>query len=72
MTVIPYLEDLHCGDPPSDEEVNLENEADEDYIFNLQNQEQPAGNVVSLKFYPHRTRAKEKAMEKGETLSIDR
>ena len=48
MTVVPYLEDLHSGDPPSDEDVNLEGEADEDYIFNLKRPEQPAGNVKDI------------------------
>ena len=50
MTVVPYLEDLHSGDPPSDEDVNLEGEADEDYIFNLKRPEQPAGNVKAQIF----------------------
>ena len=46
MTVMPYLEDLHSGDPPSEdeEELDLQDEADEDHIFNLRRQqEQPAG-----------------------------
>ena len=48
MTVVPYLEDLHSGDPPSDEDVNLEGEADEDYIFSLKRPEQHAGNVKDI------------------------